>query len=170
MWVGTEHVLLAVADAPGGISDLFAAHGVTQTTIEAGIRTHVNATDDADRQALSAVGIDLDRVQESLGDTAEPSPLEMQVDRARKWFNRSRPPQDRRPRGQALPFTPAAKKALELALPASLRLRQSTIEPVHLALGVLEQDGGVARAVLTDLNVDAGALKRELTSIAVAAA
>src|SRR4051812_37123388 len=50
--------------------------------------------------------------------------------------------------GGAIPFTPAAKDALEAALRESLGLGHERVEPAHLLLGVLRQRDGVARRVL----------------------
>jgi ATP-dependent Clp protease ATP-binding subunit ClpC len=50
--------------------------------------------------------------------------------------------------GGAIPFTPAAKDALEATLRESLELGHDRVEPAHLLLGVLRQRDGVARRVL----------------------
>jgi ATP-dependent Clp protease ATP-binding subunit ClpC len=50
--------------------------------------------------------------------------------------------------GGAIPFTSAAKDALEATLRESLELGHDRIEPAHLLLGVVRQRDGVARRVL----------------------
>src|SRR3954454_6430598 len=50
--------------------------------------------------------------------------------------------------GGAIPFTPAAKDALEATLRESLELGHERVEPAHLLLGVVRQRDGVARRVL----------------------
>ena len=50
--------------------------------------------------------------------------------------------------GGAIPFTPAAKDALETTLRESLELGHDRVEPAHLLLGVVRQRDGVARRVL----------------------
>jgi ATP-dependent Clp protease ATP-binding subunit ClpA len=50
--------------------------------------------------------------------------------------------------GGQLPYTPAAKDALEASQRESLGLGHTRIEPAHLLLGVLRQRDGVARRVL----------------------
>jgi len=170
LWVGTEHVLMAAADCGGGIGDVLASQGLTVGAIERAIRAHVAASDGADRDALSAIGIDLDRVQEALGAEGEPSPLEIRIDRVRRRVYRSRPPREQRQPGGALPFTPAAKAALELSLREALRLGQKTIEPEHLALGILRHGGGVAGEVLGAVRADVDALRADLEAAALASA
>src|SRR5919197_667419 len=51
--------------------------------------------------------------------------------------------------GGAIPFTPAAKDALEATLRESLELGHDRVEPGHLLLGVLRQRDSVARRVLS---------------------
>ncbi len=52
------------------------------------------------------------------------------------------------------PFTPRAKKVLELALRESLQLGDDGIGTEHLLLGVLDESQGVAAAVLRSLGAD----------------
>ena len=171
VWVGTEHLLIAAAHDPSTGARVAAA-----LALDAGRRRTAacaptsNRSETTDRSALAAIGIDLDRVQKSLELEAEPSPLELQLDKARTWLHRSRPPRERRARGNALPFTPSAKESLELSLKESLRLHQKRIEPVHIALGILRQGKGVACAVLTELDIDTATLTRQLEAAALAAA
>ena len=58
----------------------------------------------------------------------------------------------RRARGQ-LPFTAAAKDALEEALGEAMRLGQQQVEPGHLLLAVIKQRDGVARRLLVTAGV-----------------
>jgi ATP-dependent Clp protease ATP-binding subunit ClpC len=54
----------------------------------------------------------------------------------------------RAPGGGAVPFTPAAKRALELALRAALELGHRSIGPAHVLLGIVRVgDGGLARVL-----------------------
>lgn len=56
-----------------------------------------------------------------------------------------------------IPFTPEAKKALELSLRAALDLNEPFIAPAHIVLGLAGTDGG--RELLDDLDVDVDALR-----------
>jgi ATP-dependent Clp protease ATP-binding subunit ClpC len=56
-----------------------------------------------------------------------------------------------------LPFTPAAKDALEATFEEAMQLGSARVEPSHLLLGILRQRDGVARRIL----MAAGATPRE---------
>src|SRR5262249_28372846 len=53
-----------------------------------------------------------------------------------------------------IPFTPHAKKALELSLREALRLGHNFIAPVHIVLGIVRVDEGGATRILTALGID----------------
>jgi hypothetical protein len=54
------------------------------------------------------------------------------------------------------PFTPRAKKVLELSFREALKLGDRTIGTEHVLLGLIREGEGVAVTVLTDLGVDLG--------------
>jgi ATP-dependent Clp protease ATP-binding subunit ClpA len=60
------------------------------------------------------------------------------------------------------PFTPRAKKVLELSLREALQLQHNHIGTEHLLLGLLREGGGVAVQVLVSLGIDLNQL-RQLT-------
>ncbi len=60
-----------------------------------------------------------------------------------------------------LPFTPAAKKALELSLEESQSLGHNYIGPTHLLLGVLGEHDSVAAQVLLGLGITAADVRTE---------
>ncbi len=60
------------------------------------------------------------------------------------------------------PFTPRAKKVLELALRESLQLGHSWIGTEHLLLGLVREGEGVACAVLVDFGADLGRVRQEV--------
>jgi hypothetical protein len=62
------------------------------------------------------------------------------------------------PSGQ-IPFTPRAKKALELALRESLQLGQNYIGTGHLLLGLIQQGDDVAIGILGNLHADVADLR-----------
>jgi ATP-dependent Clp protease ATP-binding subunit ClpA len=53
-----------------------------------------------------------------------------------------------------IPFTPRAKKALELSLREALQLGHNHIGTEHILLGLIREGEGVAAQVLTELGVD----------------
>jgi len=61
--------------------------------------------------------------------------------------------------GPKLPFTPRAKKVLELALREAAQLSDRSIGTEHLLLGVLREGQGVAVQVLAALDVEPGRLR-----------
>jgi ATP-dependent Clp protease ATP-binding subunit ClpC len=60
---------------------------------------------------------------------------------------------DEPPTGQ-IPFTPRAKKVLELALKEALSLGDNYIGTEHVLLGVVRENQGVAARILLDFDVD----------------
>jgi ATP-dependent Clp protease ATP-binding subunit ClpA len=103
---------------------------------------------DLDAAALTTLGIDLDAVRSSVEATFGPGALDAAGPR-------SGPPGH-------LPFSPRAKKVLELSLREAIALKQKAIGDGHIALGLLREGEGLAAKVLADLGVDAGALRQEL--------
>ena len=63
------------------------------------------------------------------------------------------------PRRRRLPFTRAAKRALEHALHEAAQLGSRYIGSEHVLLGVLDAEGSGGRAVLESLGVDPAALR-----------
>ena len=60
------------------------------------------------------------------------------------------------------PFTPRAKKVLELALREALQLSHNYIGTEHLLLGVIDEGEGVAALVIQSLGVDLDALRADV--------
>ncbi|MDX6415200.1 MAG: ATP-dependent Clp protease ATP-binding subunit ClpC, partial [Gaiellaceae bacterium] len=61
-----------------------------------------------------------------------------------------------------IPFTPRAKKVLELALREALSLGHNYIGTEHILLGLVRKDEGAATRVLLDLDLDAATIRREI--------
>jgi ATP-dependent Clp protease ATP-binding subunit ClpC len=61
-----------------------------------------------------------------------------------------------------IPFTPRAKKVLELALSESLSLGHNYIGTEHILLGLIAENDGVAVRVLHDLGADAEKIRNEV--------
>lgn len=130
--IDTRHVLVALAEAEGPARRALRTVGVDPVGLAARVRDDVGAGG-LDGEALASLGIDLDAVR----DRADAVFGEGALDR----------PNRRAPRGH-IPFTPDAKKALELALREVIRLGTSTIDGGHLLLGILRGTGGPAEALL----------------------
>jgi ATP-dependent Clp protease ATP-binding subunit ClpC len=64
-----------------------------------------------------------------------------------------------------IPFTPRAKKVLELALREALSLGHNYIGTEHILLGLVRENEGVAARILNDLEVDADRARQEVLRV-----
>ena len=160
--IGTEHLLLALLADPAG--PVAVATGLSHDAVQAEVRRRVRVTpdvlpdrDEADAAALRAIGIDLDQVRRAIEENFGPGALHLpppeSARRRKGWWRRST---------GHVPFTPRAKKVLELSLREAIRLKQNVIAPEHIMLGVLRADGGLAALILADAGVDGAALRGSL--------
>lgn len=153
--IGTEHLLLALLH--GGLE----VPGVRYPHVREEARRRVRLTpdvepdrDEADAAALRAIGIDLAQVRRAIESTFGAGALHLpRPGRRRSWWRRVT---------NHVPFTPRARKVLELSLREALRLRQRFIAPEHLMLGVLRENGGLAAQILADAHVDVAATRTAL--------
>ncbi len=61
-----------------------------------------------------------------------------------------------------IPFTPRAKKVLELALREALSLHHNYVGTEHILLGLVRENEGVAARVLLDFDADAEKIRNEV--------
>lgn len=61
-----------------------------------------------------------------------------------------------------IPFTPRAKKVLELSMREALQLGHNYIGTEHILLGLIREGEGVANQVLTNLGVDLGSIRQNV--------
>ena len=61
-----------------------------------------------------------------------------------------------------IPFTPRAKKVLELATREALSLGHNYVGTEHILLGLVRENEGVAARVLLDLGADAELIRNEI--------
>ena len=164
--IGTEHLLVAMAAATDPIADTLSDFGLTAGARRAELAACVDGRFD-DRKALAVLGIDLDEVTDAVESSFGRGALDVQVAvRRRRRFRRAAtvcgPPS-----GQ-IPFSPRAKKVLELSLREALRLKHQFIAPEHIALGVMREGQGLACAMLAGRGVDfaefRSALERAIVS------
>jgi ATP-dependent Clp protease ATP-binding subunit ClpC len=64
-----------------------------------------------------------------------------------------------------IPFTPRAKKALELSLREALQLGHSSIGTEHILLGLIGEGEGVAAQVLVKLGADLDRVRQQVTRL-----
>jgi ATP-dependent Clp protease ATP-binding subunit ClpA len=158
-YVGTEHILLALlAESSGMAATVLRDAGVfpeqVRADVEAAIGPRRGRLGPTDAEALRAIGIDLDAVREKVEETFGEGALEPPPStppQRRGLFRRAAPGPE--PVPGHIPFTPRAKKVLELSLREALRLKHKHIGPEHILLGLLREGEGLAAMVLTDAGV-----------------
>ena len=148
--IGTEHLLLALLALKTPSAAVLSRHGVTHDSVVAAVGSY-RGGDDLDADALTSLGIDLEAVREQVEAAFGPGALDGDERPARS-------------RGGHIPFSPRAKKVLELSLREAMAQKSRTIRDGHIALGILREGQGLAMKVLTDQGIDAGELRRELTT------
>lgn len=87
--------------------------------------------------------------------------LEVTLDEVRVEVARMVGEGDSESQGQ-IPFTPRAKKVLELALREALSLGHNYIGTEHILLGLVRESEGVAARVLSELDVDPDRVRQEV--------
>jgi ATP-dependent Clp protease ATP-binding subunit ClpC len=91
------------------------------------------------------------------------------IEEVRAEVGRLVPPGPERPETSGhIPFTPRAKKVLELSLRESLKLGSPHINAGHVLLGLLSTEGAVGVRVLTALGVDLDQLRQHTAAVATA--
>jgi ATP-dependent Clp protease ATP-binding subunit ClpA len=198
-YIGTEHLLLAAASLDEPASAVLREQGVTPERIEAQIASiigpghsaqAVDPLHDLDRDALAAIGIDLDvvraRIEAAFGPDAFARAVvaHKRATRARRrpawgkgpvaelnrrWHRRRNTPlghpagpRPARQPGQAprghIPFTPRAKKSLELSLREAKSLNDNYIGVQHLVLALLSMKDGLAPRILSGIGASPASL------------
>jgi ATP-dependent Clp protease ATP-binding subunit ClpA len=170
--IGTEHVLLALLADPGSpTSTALSQSGLDARSVRAAIVRLVGQgppgevdpqadRDAEDAAALKAIGIDLDAVRRAIEENFGPGSLRLPRDatpKRRGLFGRLSGG------GGHIPFSPRAKKVLELSLREAIRLKQNFIAPEHILLGILREGNGLACQILAEANVDTKQLRAEAT-------
>lgn len=140
--IDSRHVLVALAEADGPASRALRAVEIDPDAVAASLRDDLRAAG-LDPQALASLGVDLDAVRERTDAVFGEGALDRV---ARKT-----------PKGH-IPFTPDAKKSLELALREAIRLKDNGIHGGHLLLGILRADSPAGRA-LQAAGADVAALR-----------
>lgn len=103
--------------------------GITAASIRQSLpREDERAAESVDPSALRAIGVDYEAVRAAVEENFGPGALEAAPDR-RLPTGRRRPP-----------FTPDAKRSLELALRVAVELHAKLMVPGHLLLGLLRLD------------------------------
>ena len=161
--IGTEHVLRAIVDGSGPAALALGAAGITAATVESDLAARRGAGRDADRRALATIGIDLDAVLAAMDDVeTHPVPPSRRRPRWRRWTLRRAPTAPPAAGRAHLPFSPRAKRCLQLALRESLRLNSNSITTEHLLLGILRDGQGGACQILAERGVEPAGLRDDI--------
>jgi ATP-dependent Clp protease ATP-binding subunit ClpA len=157
-FIGCEHLLLGLAAyRTGPAADALAAVGLDLANLRERVGAEYAGTGNAlDADALALLGIDLDEVRRSAEAAFGPGALD-------------RPPGCR---GSArhIPFTPRAKKSLELALREAVRLKHREISSGHVLLGILREGGNMGTKLIADAGVRFDDLRNDVVRRLSAAA
>ncbi|WP_345153114.1 Clp protease N-terminal domain-containing protein [Arthrobacter ginkgonis] len=160
--VVAEHLLLGLLRQAGpDLTGVLSQAGITRELLverlTATAKDRPLGTDDA--EALRSIGIDLDAVNRSLETNFGPKALERAAEPKRRGWG-----------GLVsgaghIPFSPEAKKSLELSLREAIAHQDKTIQETHLALGILHASGSAmdivgGRAPLDQLRIRIKALQQ----------
>jgi ATP-dependent Clp protease ATP-binding subunit ClpA len=153
-FIGPEHLLLALSasdDTQAG--QALAALGLDAPALRDRVTALTSGTDPKlDADALAGLGIDLDTVRRAAEASFGPGALDRDSQALR------------RPGGVRMPFTPRAKKVLELALRNAVKRHDTQISTGHMLLGIMDQHDSAALRILREAGVDADRLRQELAS------
>jgi ATP-dependent Clp protease ATP-binding subunit ClpA len=153
-YIGTEHLLLGILDDRSTrAARLLAERGVDGEWVRGEVERIVGRGDpDLDADALATLGIDLDAVRERVERTFGPGALSRRRTRRRGLVCT----------GPAIPFTPRAKKVLELSLREAVEMGDDFIGSEHVLLGLAREGDGVAAEILRSRAVDRGVVRAAL--------
>jgi ATP-dependent Clp protease ATP-binding subunit ClpA len=153
-YIGTEHLLLGVLHDRSSVGfQALDRLGVRFDDVRSEVLRTVGkgpavTLDDEDAEALRLIGIDLDevrrRVEEAFGEGA--------LERITSARRRGRKKACGSVAGR-IPFTPRAKKVLELALREAKALQHDYIGTEHILLGLIRERDGLAAGILADRDV-----------------
>jgi ATP-dependent Clp protease ATP-binding subunit ClpA len=153
--IGTEHILLGLLQGDGVGARVLGALGITAAAVEREVLAEVGRAPlgSGDAEALGAIGIDLEEVRRRVEASFGPGALQ--------WRPGPGCGRDRRLPllGAHIPWTPRAKKVLELSLREALALKHKYIGTEHILLGLVREGEGLAMLVLTRLGAGPDAIR-----------
>lgn len=160
-WIGCEHLLMALATRDDAVGEAFRESGATADKIEATILHQVGPGsvlfDKLDKEALAAVGIDVDKVRTALETSFGPEALNRVTHYCRPARRFPLLRRERHPRGMV--FTPRAKDCLAGALKQAVKAQTGYIGTEHLALSALSTKQGTIPKILAALDISPDLLR-----------
>jgi ATP-dependent Clp protease ATP-binding subunit ClpA len=162
-FIGTGHVLISLLATPVARLLPFGldAARADVSRLADQLRTpdlSFTDADEEDAEALKAIGIDLDKVRAAIEESFGAGSLRLPkpAPKKRGIFGKFYAGPGH------IPFSPRAKKLLEMSLREAIRLKQNFIAPEHILLGVLREGDGMAARILADHEVDIEKLRVDL--------
>jgi ATP-dependent Clp protease ATP-binding subunit ClpA len=146
-YTGTEHILLGLLQGDGIAARVLGSLGITAAAVEREVLAEVGRgpLGQRDAEALGAIGIDLEEVRRRVEASFGPGALYWRPGRGCRRGRRV-------PLAAGhIPFSPRAKKVLELSLREALALKHNYIGTEHILLGVAREGEGLAMLILTRL-------------------
>ncbi|HEX3791682.1 MAG TPA: Clp protease N-terminal domain-containing protein [Pseudonocardiaceae bacterium] len=167
--IGSEHLLWGLVSTNGPVSAMLHEQGLTPDRVEAeitklGTVDTASAFDGIDKDALAAIGIDLDAIRSKIEAdfTGSPPPAREPAEAvSRGLWPRSmrRVPAGRR--GHT-PFSEQAKQTLSQSLRQALALHDHYIGVEHLALALVSAKDTTATRIVSALGLSGAALRTRL--------
>jgi ATP-dependent Clp protease ATP-binding subunit ClpA len=162
-WIGTEHLLYALAASQSEIGEFLRGRDVTPHHVEREFVRLIGPGHGAlDRDALATIGIDLDTVQARIEAVFGPDALAPGAPQRRHW-PRSRH-RDYRPITGHIPFTKRSRKCLELTVREAHAIHSGSIGIEHVASALLGMPDGVPLRILAAIGVSGTDLRAEILS------
>lgn len=138
-YISPGHILYGCAEGRESTAgEPLRAAGITGESIRRLLpRAEKPPVEDVDADVLRAIGIDFEGVRAVVEETFGSGALESAPDRRATTTKTRRPP-----------FTPEAKRTLDLSLRVALELHERRIRPGHLLLGLLRLDNDFVSIVV----------------------
>jgi ATP-dependent Clp protease ATP-binding subunit ClpA len=155
-YIGTEHLLLGLLREPSGVARrVLDRLGIERDAVRSDVvrlvgEGSVVGLEEQDAEALRSIGIDLDEVRRRLEEAFGTGALERRDRVRRGWRRRGRCETfvGHIPFVDHIPFTPRAKKVLELSLREAGQLGHGYVGTEHILLGLVREREGLAARIL----------------------
>lgn len=171
-FIGCEHLLLAIASTPDPTGEILRTAGITPDRVRGEILRMIgpgrgastSLFDTLDREALSAIGIDLDVVRRKVEAIFGPHALRPPRAPRPSWWQRPhtgpRPKfVRRRHRKGGVPFTSRAKECVQRSVRESLALDSDHLGVEHMALALIDTKSSAAAHILSVIGVSRPTLR-----------
>ena len=153
--IDTEHLLLGLLRDRTSVGyealDRLGIHldDVRSEVVRVAGEGHRVTLEEGDTEALRVIGIDLDEVRRRIEEAFGQGALERSASARRRRGRRKACG----PSVGHMPFTPRAKKVLELAVREAKALRHDYIGTEHILLGLVRERDGLAAGMLAERDV-----------------